>query len=323
MMPYKPKVTLNLTLGAIVGLFLGFGLAFFLEYLDTSVKSLDDVEHYLGVPVLAVVPKNVPILPLASGQSADAEAYRILRTNLEFNRKNPEANCFSVVSGGAGEGKSTTLVNLAFVCSQAGYNTLIIDADMRRPRMHTFFGIDNHSGLSSYLASGVPLEEAVVQTPVSNLYLMPSGITPADSAGLLNSKRFTDLLTDVKSRFDLVLIDSPPILGVSDASVLAAEVDSSIVVVQHRKLPRHMLLRVKQAVEQVGGNVVGVVMNQVDIRSDACYGYYTGYYHYYSAPAAGSGEQPVTRRKSKSSSAPAKASKPEVAAASAPADDIF
>ncbi len=323
MMPYKPKVTLNLTLGAIVGLFLGFGLAFFLEYLDTSVKSLDDVEHYLGVPVLAVVPKNVPILATASGQSADAEAYRILRTNLEFNRKNPEANCFSVVSGAAGEGKSTTLVNLAFVCAQAGYNTLINDAYMRRPRMHTFFSIDNHSGLSSYLASGVPLEEAVVQTPVSNLYLMPSGITPADSAGLLNSKRFTELLTDVKSRFDLVLIDSPPILGVSDASVLAAEVDSSIVVVQHRKLPRHMLLRVKQAIDQIGGHVVGVVMNQVDIRSDAAYGYYTGYYHYYSAPAAGSGEQSVSRRKSKSPSTPAKTPTPEVAATSAPADDIF
>jgi capsular exopolysaccharide synthesis family protein len=327
--PYKPKVALNLGLGGIVGLFLGFGLAFFLEYLDTSVKSLDDVEHYLGVPVLAVVPKNVPVLPLSCGQSADAEAYRILRTNLEFNRKNPAANCFSVVSGAAGEGKSTTLVNLAFVCAQAGYNTLIIDADMRRPRMHTFFNVENHHGLSSYLASNVPLEEAAIQTAIPNLYLMPSGITPADSAGLLTSKRFTELLSDVRTRFDLVLVDSPPILGVSDSSVLAAAVDASIIVVQHRKLPRHMLMRVKQSVEQVGGGIVGVVMNQVDIRSDMTYGYYTGYYHYYSTPVADSGSPAAARRKSrskaKSSQAASSAPSPESVAekASVPADDIF
>lgn len=279
--PYKPNVPLHLALGAAVGLMLGFGLAFFLEYLDTSVKSLDDVERQLGVPVLAVIPRDVPVLHRSTGNNPDAEAYRILRTNLEFNRKSPGVNCLGVVSGGAGEGKSTTLVNLAYVCAQAGYTTIIIDADLRRPRMHTFFDVASTTGLSTYLTTKMPLEEAVMQTPVPNLYFMPSGITPADSAGLLNSKRFTELLADVKSRFDLVLIDSPPILGVSDASVLAAEVDATMIVVQHRKLPRHMLHRVKQAVENVGGNVIGVVLNNVDIRSDSSYGYYTGYYNYY------------------------------------------
>ncbi len=285
--PFKPNIPLHLTLGAAVGLMLGFGLAFFLEYLDTSVKSLDDVERQLGVPVLAVIPKDVPVLHRTTGNNPDAEAYRILRTNLEFNRKSSEMNCISVVSGGAGEGKSTTMVNLAYVCAQAGYSTLIIDADLRRPRMHTFFDVTSTIGLSTYLTSKMPLEEAVMQTPVPNLYFMPSGITPADSAGLLNSKRFTDLLADVKSRFDLVLIDSPPILGVSDASVLAAEVDATMIVVQHRKLPRHMLQRVKQAVDNVGGNVIGVVLNNVDIRSDSSYGYYTGYYNYYNQPPHG------------------------------------
>ena len=282
--PFKPNVPLHLALGAAIGLMLGFGLAFFLEYLDTSVKSLDDVERQLGVPVLAVIPKDVPVLHRTTGINPDAEAYRILRTNLEFNRRSPDVNCLSVVSGGAGEGKSTTLVNLAYVCAQAGYNTLIIDADLRRPSMHTFFDASSTTGLSTYLTSTMPLEEAVMQTPVPNLYFMPSGIMPADSAGLLNSKRFTDLLADVKSRFDLVLIDSPPILGVSDASVLAAEVDATMIVVQHRKLPRHMLQRVKQAVDNVGGKVIGVVLNNVDIRSDASYGYYTGYYSYYNQP---------------------------------------
>ncbi len=302
MRPAKPNVTLNLALGGAVGLLIGFGLAFFLEYLDTSVKSIDEVERQLGVQVLAVIPKDVPVLHRTSGPSPDAEAYRILRTNLEFNRKNKEANCFSVVSGGAGEGKSTTMVNLGFVCAQAGYTTLIIDADLRRPRMHTFFDMPNNQGLSTYLTTAVALENVVVRTPVDNLYFMPSGVTPSDSAGLLNSQRFTDLLADVKSRFDIVLIDSPPILGVSDASVLAAGVDASIIVVQHRKLPRQMLLRVKQSVENVGGSVLGVVLNQVDIRSDAAYGYYTSYYSYYSPE--GSNKPAAKPARSKKASQP-------------------
>ncbi len=282
--PVSPNVTLNLVLGAVVGMIFGIGIAFFLEYLDTSVKSLEDVERYLQVPVLAVIPKDVGVLHKQSGMSPDAEAYRILRTNIEFNRKNPEDNAITVVSGGAGEGKSTTLVNLAYICAQGGYTTLMIDADLRRPRLHTFFDINNSVGLTNYLTTELMLEDVILQTPVDNLYFMPSGILPADAAGILNSRRMSELIQDVKQRFDLVLVDSPPILGVSDASVLASEVDLTMIVVQHRKLPRNMLLRVKQAVENVGGNVIGVVLNNVDVRSDSQYQYYTSYYTYY-APA--------------------------------------
>lgn len=282
--PVSPNVTLNLVLGAVVGLIFGVGIAFFLEYLDTSVKSLEDVERYLQVPVLAVIPKDVGILHKQNGMSPDAEAYRILRTNIEFNRKNPEDNAITVVSGGAGEGKSTTLVNLAYICAQGGYTTLMIDADLRRPRLHTFFDINNSVGLTNFLTTELVLEDVILQTPVDNLYFMPSGILPADAAGILNSRRMSELIQDVKQRFDLVLIDSPPILGVSDASVLASEVDLTMIVVQHRKLPRNMLIRVKQAVENVGGHVIGVVLNNVDVRSDSQYQYYTSYYTYY-APA--------------------------------------
>lgn len=282
----SPNVKINLALGAVVGLIFGVGIAFCLEYLDTSVKSLEDVERFLKVPVLAVVPKDVGVLHKQSGMSPDAEAYRILRTNIEFNRKNPEDNAITVVSGGAGEGKSTTLVNLAYICAQGGYTTLMIDADLRRPRLHTFFDINNSVGLTNYLTTDLVLEDVILQTPVDNLYFMPSGILPADAAGILNSRRMSELIQDVKQRFDLVLIDSPPILGVSDASVLASEVDLTMIVVQHRKLPRNMLIRVKQAVENVGGHVIGVVLNNVDVRSDSQYQYYTSYYTYY-APTAG------------------------------------
>lgn len=282
--PVSPNVTLNLVLGAVIGLIFGVGIAFFLEYLDTSVKSLEDVERYLQVPVLAVIPKDVGVLHKQSGMSPDAEAYRILRTNIEFNRKNPEDNAITVVSGGAGEGKSTTLVNLAYICAQGGYTTLMIDGDLRRPRLHTFFDINNSVGLTNYLTTELALEDVILQTPVDNLYFMPSGILPSDAAGILNSRRMSELIQDVKQRFDLVLVDSPPILGVSDASVLASEVDLTMIVVQHRKLPRNMLIRVKQAVENVGGHVIGVVLNNVDVRSDSQYQYYTSYYTYY-APA--------------------------------------
>ncbi|MFK7910320.1 MAG: GumC family protein [Akkermansiaceae bacterium] len=282
----SPNIPLNLALGAVVGLIFGIGIAFCLEYLDTSVKSLEDVERFLKVPVLAVIPKDVGVLHKQSGMSPDAEAYRILRTNIEFNRKNPEDNSITVVSGGAGEGKSTTLVNLAYICAQGGYTTLMIDADLRRPRLHTFFDINNSVGLTNYLTTDLLLEDVILQTPVDNLYFMPSGILPADAAGILNSRRMSELVQDVKQRFDLVLVDSPPILGVSDASVLASEVDLTMIVVQHRKLPRNMLIRVKQAVENVGGHVIGVVLNNVDVRSDNQYQYYTSYYTYY-APTTG------------------------------------
>lgn len=282
--PVSPNVMLNLVLGAVVGLVFGVGIAFFLEYLDTSVKSLEDVERYLQVPVLAVIPKDVGVLHKQSGMSPDAEAYRILRTNIEFNRKNPEYNAITIVSGGAGEGKSTTLVNLAYICAQGGYTTLMIDADLRRPKLHTFFDINNSVGLTNFLTTELTLEDVILQTPVDNLYFMPSGTLPVDAAGILNSRRMSELIQDVKQRFDLVLVDSPPILGVSDASVLASEVDLTMIVVQHRKMPRNMLIRVKQAVENVGGNVIGVVLNNVDLRSDSQYQYYTNYYTYY-APA--------------------------------------
>ncbi|MCX6874225.1 MAG: polysaccharide biosynthesis tyrosine autokinase [Verrucomicrobia bacterium] len=296
--PVSPNVTLNLILGAVVGLIFGLGIAFFLEYIDTSVKSLEDVERYLQVPVLAVIPKDIGILYKQSGMSPDAEAYRILRTNIEFNRKNPEDNSITVVSGGAGEGKSTTLINLAYVCAQGGYTTLMVDADLRRPRLHTFFDINNSVGLTNYLTTELMLEDVILQTPVDNLYFMPSGILPADAAGILNSRRMAELIQDVKQRFDLVLVDSPPILGVSDASVLASEVDLTMIVVQHRKLPRNMLLRVKQAVENVGGTVIGVVLNNVDVRSDSQYQYYTSYYSYY-APAESQIGAPISTSPSK------------------------
>jgi capsular exopolysaccharide synthesis family protein len=280
--PGKPRVFWYMMLSAAFGLGLGTGLAFFLEYLDTSVKSLEDVERFLGVPVLAVIPKNVGILMHQKGDSPDAEAYRILRTNIEFNRKNPDANTLTLISGGPGEGKSTTLFNLAYTCAKGGYSVLVVDADLRRPSQHRLFGVENTVGLSNYLTSNMSFEEVVRTTGVDNLSFIPSGQLPRDAVGILNSQRMTDLIRNTKMRYDLVMFDSPPILGVSDGAVLASEVDLSIMVIEHRRFPRSMLQRVKQAVVNVGGNLLGVVLNKVDARHDSGYGYYGNYYDYYS-----------------------------------------
>jgi len=282
--PSKPRVMVNMALAVVVGLIVGVGLAFFLEYLDTSVKTMEDVENFLQVPVLAVVPKNISVLYSHPDATADAEAYRILRTNLEFNRQSPDANTVTFVSGGAGEGKSTTLANLAFTFAQGGYNTLIVDADLRRPSQHRMFGLSGDYGLTDFLTTDVDLEDVVQATDVPSLFLLPSGKLPYDAVGVLNSQRMMDLIAQVKNRFDIIFFDSPPILGVSDASVLVRALDLTVIVVQHRRFPRAMLQRVKQAVLNVGGKIIGVVLNNVDVRHDQYYEYYTNYYNYYYTP---------------------------------------
>lgn len=281
LVPAKPNVWVNMALSLAVGLIFGVGLAFFIEYLDTSVKTMEDVESFLKVPVLAVIPKGISLLVNENKDNADAEAYRILRTNIEFNRKNPDANTITMISGGAGEGKSTTMSNLACIFASGGYSTLIVDADLRRPSQHRIFGVENEVGLTDFLTTDVHLEEVVNQTKIDNLFLMTSGRLPADAVGILNSQRMVDLIEEVKHRFDIVFFDSPPILGVSDASVLSSAVDLTIIVVQHRRFPRAMLQRVKQAIINVGGNILGVVLNNVDVRHDQHYQYYTSYYNYY------------------------------------------
>ena len=279
--PAKPNVPAYMALAAIIGLVIGVGLAFFIEYLDTSVKTLDDVEKYLEIPVLAVIPKDVSILIKSPGDTPDAEAYRILRANVEFNKPDRNANTFTLVSGGPGEGKSTTLNNLAYTCAHGGYNVLVVDADLRRPSQHTLLRSGQSFGLTDYLTGKAEIDEITKTTKIDNLSFIPSGHLPGEAIGILNSQRMVDLIAKVKQQYDLVFFDSPPILGVSDGSVLASECDITIMVVQHRRFPRAMLQRVKQAVSHAGGSLIGVVFNNVDAKHDEGYSYYNGYNEYY------------------------------------------
>jgi succinoglycan biosynthesis transport protein ExoP len=281
--PVRPNIPLNIVLGVIVGLIMGFGLAFFIEYLDTSVKTIDDVERALQAPVLGVIPQNVGALIEEGPESPHAEAYRVLRTNVLFSRKDPTLNSLTVVSGGAGEGKSTTIFNLATVFAQNGQRVLIVDSDLRRPSLHKLLDVSNSIGLTNYLLKQNSLEEVIQTTTIPTLHFLPSGKLPSSSLGILNSSQMKEFIQTVKQRYDFVFFDSPPIMGVSDASILASEVDLSLLVIQYRKYPQAMTLRAKQMVEKVGGTLLGVVLNNINISQDSYYYYYSGYYYdYYS-----------------------------------------
>ena len=279
----SPNLTLNIALGIIVGLIVGVGLAFFIEYLDTSVKTIDDVERALQSPVLGVIPQNVGSLLQEGPESPHAEAYRVLRTNVLFSRKREDANSLTVVSGGAGEGKSTTIFNLSIVFAQNGERVLLVDSDLRRPSLHKLLSVSNSIGLTSYLLGQNTLEQVIQTTSIPTLDFLPSGKLPSSSLGILNSTQMKDFIREAKRRYGFVFFDSPPIMGVSDASILASEVDLAVLVVQYRKYPQAMTLRAKQMVEKVGGTLLGVVLNNINISQDSYYYYYSGYYYdYYS-----------------------------------------
>ena len=285
--PVKPNKTVNIVLGLVFGLIMGIGLAFFIEYLDTSVKTIDDVERTFQAPVLGVIPQNIGYLLEEGSESKHAEAYRVLRTNLLFSRKDEKLNTIVVVSAGAGEGKSTTTINLATVFAQAGNRVLVVDSDLRRPTLHKLFKVSNNLGLTNYLLKQNTLIELVQTTPVPNLDFMASGRLPNSSMGILGSAQMKEMIAELKQRYDFILFDSPPILGVSDASILASEVDLVMQVIQYRRYPQPMTIRAKQMIEKVGGNFVGMVLNNINMSQDEGYYYYSGYYHdyYYSRSA--------------------------------------
>jgi len=278
----RPNIPLNIALGVVVGLVLGVGLAFFIEYLDTSVKTIDDVERALNAAVLGVIPQNVGSLLDEGDESPHAEAYRVLRTNILFaGRKSEKQTTFSVVSGGAGEGKTTTMFNLAVVFAQQGDRILIVDSDLRRPSMHRYLKVSNNIGLTNYLLGQVAIDEVIQTTELPSLHFIPSGKLPSSSMGILSSAKMKEFVAEMKSRYDYVFLDAPPIMGVSDASVLASMVDMCVLVVQYRKYPQLMTQRAKGMVTKVGGELVGVVLNNINISQDSYYYYYSGYYYDY------------------------------------------
>lgn len=292
--PVSPNLIMNLLLSIFVGLGSGVGLAYFIEYLDTSIKTADDVERWLDLPVLGLIPQKVRPLIEEGPDSDHAEGYRVLRTNMSFTAGGgPAKGAFAVLSGGAGEGKSTTAFNLAYVCAQQGEKVLLVDADLRRPVQHTILGVSNRFGLTNILLRDVPVEEAIKTTTVPNMHFLPSGRLPRTSLGVLDPKRIRELVGSLKSRYDVIIFDTPPVVGISDSSVIAKEMDGVVLVVQYRKYPRDMIIRAKQMLDTLGVPQVGVVLNNINIMRDDYYyyyhSYYSNYYYYRSDESAPTG----------------------------------
>jgi len=278
--PVSPNLFMNVLLSIFVGLGSGVALAYFIEYLDTSIKTADDVERLLGLSVLGLIPQKVRPLIEEGPDSEHAEAYRVLRTNLAFTEGGARKGAFSVLSSGSGEGKSTTVFNLAYVCAQQGEKVLLVDADLRRPVQHTILGVSNRFGLTNVLLRDVPVEEAIKATSVPNLHFLPSGRLPRTSLGVLDPQRIGELIASLKTKYDLVLIDTPPLVGISDSAIIAKESDGAILVVQYRKYPRDMLIKAKKIMDTLGVVSVGAVLNNINVMRDDYYYYYHSYSDY-------------------------------------------
>jgi polysaccharide biosynthesis transport protein len=270
----SPNLALNIILSMLVGLFSGVALAYFLEYMDTSIKTIEDIEQTMKCPVLGTVPQRVRLLFDKKADPAHAESYRVLRTNMKFSKKFNGGKSLCVTSGSVGEGKSLTLFNLAYVSAQMGDRVLIVDADMHRPRQHTLLSMPNATGLANVLVGECPLEEAISATPYANLDIMTSGKIAGQVHGLLSTAAMKDLVRTLRESYDMVFFDAPPAMGVSDASMVIREVDGVLMVIQHRKYPGAIAMRARDMVSNIGGNLIGIVLNNINLSKDYAAAHY-------------------------------------------------
>ncbi len=275
----SPHILLNIILSIIIGLGAGIGLAYFVEYLDTSLKTVEEVERYMGAPVIGVIPQKVKAFVEPDESVTHGEPYRVLRANIQFSDKFKDCKTLCVTSGSVGEGKSLTIFNLAYVSAELGTKTIIVDADLHRPRQHKILGLDNKQGLANVLIGDIEnIDDVIVSTGIDKLDFISSGKVDSTGSvhGLLDSQRLHDFIDKLKERYDIIFFDAPPMMGVSDASIIVRDMEGVIMVVQHRKYPRTVSKRAKDMIENVGGNLIGIVLNNINISKD-----YSYYYHQY------------------------------------------
>jgi len=287
--PFKPDKKKNLMIALFVGLLGGIGLAFFAEYLDNTVKTSDDVEKEVALPSLGLVPElgrnngknSRPFITYEDKKSPLSEAYRSIGTYIQFSSAGRPPKTILVTSARQGEGKTTTVVNIAVTLVHTHERGIIIDSDMRRPQIHRVFDVDNSRGLSSFLTGHIELDQGLIQkTKVENLDVIPAGIIPPNPSELLSSYRFTDLLTGLFPLYSFVIIDSPPVLGLSDSLVLCTLVDGVIMVTKAGSTPKDAAIQARKLLQGVNAKILGVVLNGIT-EADLKYGSYSYYYSNY------------------------------------------
>src|SRR5215212_10090862 len=311
--PVGPARLRNVMIALVLSLVAGIGLAFLLDFLDDTVKSLDDVDRYIHLPVLAMIPasrggaslKGLPrpanpgpsdstaLAMIDDVRSPIAESYRHLRTSLLLSSAGQPPKTILVTSSQPSEGKTTTAINTAFMLAQTGVEVLIIDCDLRRPRLHTQFEVTNSKGLTTWLSGERDLEnllQTFAKTP--NLKILTSGPVPPNPAELLGSEEMRRLLGILSERFAHIIIDSPPAISFTDASILSTMVDGVMLVVHGGRSSRAVVRRAKQQLLDVGAHIFGVVLNNVKLESQDYY--YSGYYsNYYSSETDGGPDAPA------------------------------
>jgi capsular exopolysaccharide synthesis family protein len=282
---------LSILVGLLGGTFFGIGLAFFFEYLDDRVKTPEEIEQMLGLPSLGLIPlaPNVSAGPnplMNEGATNFAEAFRALRTNVLFSAADGGPRSMVVTSTGPSEGKTMVAGNLAIGLAQTGQRVLLIDADMRRPRAHELFNTPVEPGLSNLLVGASKPSEVVRESGIDNLWIMPAGKTPPNPAELLGSRRFADLTASLGGHFDCVIIDTPPVLAVTDAAVVAHRASGVLFVIAADATSSKAAQTALDQLEHAHARFLGAVLNRVDVERHSYY--YSRYYrkdyaNYYSA----------------------------------------
>lgn len=284
--PTAPNSRLNIVLGLVVGLVLGLAAAILRSTLDSKIRGEADLRLVTEAPLLGGLTLNSdavkrPLLTQAMPQSPRAESYRRLRTNLQFANVSRQAKSVLVTSSLPGEGKSTTATNLAISLGQAGLNVCLIDADLRRPMINEYLGLDRNAGLTTALVGEADVNDLLQQWGEDNLFVLTSGRIPPNPSELLGSREMMELILRLETAFDIVVIDTPPMLPVTDAAVLSQHVGGVIVVVGAQSVRRNDLQRSMSALQLVEADILGVVLNRLPSKGTDAYSYsYVGYEAY-------------------------------------------
>ncbi len=280
--PSRPSFLLNSITSIVFGFVLAVGVALTLEYFDTSLRDVADIEERLKIPVLGVIPHVRDPMGSDRDEPESAEPYRVLHTNLNLAAKPSQPIVLVVFSAGPAEGKSTTICRLAHMMGAYGERVLLVDGDLRRPAQHKLADCARAPGLSDVLAGKCDVDAAIRKSVAPGTDLLTSGGIPGFTLSLLYANRLRDLLASLRGRYERILLDSPPIIGVSDASLLAGIADGAILLIQHRRNPASMVLRAQQTIVGLKTPILGAVLTQVPRGSGEDYGYYTQAYSYYS-----------------------------------------
>ena len=296
-MPSRARVML--AIGIVIGLVFGVSVAFFWEFMDPNIKTTAEIPKLMGVTAMGTIPsiggakrrrtngrlppgRRIALISEGSPKDPVAEAYRTLRTSLLYSLGDQRLRSFVISSSGQAEGKSITTANLAITCGQMGQRTLIIDGDLRRPIQHILFDLDRDGGLTEYVLQDLPLSDVAKPSGVENLDVITAGITPPNPAPLLGSQGLRERLEELRSKYELIVIDSPPIIAVTDALLLGKVTDGVLMVVRCAASPRATAKHAVSVLANARVPLLGAVLNDVDVtRHYGGYYYYNYYYHYY------------------------------------------